>query len=54
MQLTELSEEDQKALGLIVKAAKIMDDIFYEQVVWICSPNFHVFWAVSMKPHDWS
>lgn len=33
MQLTELSEEDQKALGLIVKAAKIMDDIFYEQVV---------------------
>lgn len=34
MQLTELSEADQKALGLIVKAAKIMDDIFYEQVVW--------------------
>jgi hypothetical protein len=37
MQLTELSEADQKALGLIVKAAKIMDDIFYEQV-WNSNP----------------
>ncbi|KAG7590750.1 Peptidase family M49 [Arabidopsis suecica] len=35
--LTELSEADQKALGLIVKAAKIMDDIFYEQV-WNSNP----------------
>ncbi|XP_019085169.1 PREDICTED: nudix hydrolase 3 [Camelina sativa] len=35
--LTELSEVDQKALGLIVKAAKIMDDIFYEQV-WNSNP----------------
>lgn len=32
MQLTELTEADQKALSLIVKAAKIVDDIFYEQV----------------------
>lgn len=44
MQLTELSEADQKALGLIVKAAKVMDDIFYEQVVYICSPDF-LFWS---------
>ncbi|XP_020890544.1 nudix hydrolase 3 [Arabidopsis lyrata subsp. lyrata] len=35
--LTELSEADQKALSLIVKAAKIMDDIFYEQV-WNSNP----------------
>ncbi|CAL9241276.1 unnamed protein product [Arabidopsis halleri] len=35
--LTELSEADQKALGLIVKAAKVMDDIFYEQV-WNSNP----------------
>ncbi|CAH2067922.1 unnamed protein product [Thlaspi arvense] len=35
--LTELSEADQKALGLIVKAAKIVDDIFYEQV-WHSNP----------------
>ncbi|KAG7652301.1 NUDIX hydrolase domain [Arabidopsis thaliana x Arabidopsis arenosa] len=35
--LTELSEADQRALGLIVKAAKIMDDIFYEQV-WNSNP----------------
>lgn len=33
MQLTELSEADQKALRLIVKAAKVIDDIFYEQVL---------------------
>ncbi|XP_010532066.1 PREDICTED: nudix hydrolase 3-like isoform X2 [Tarenaya hassleriana] len=36
-QLTELSEADQKALRLIVKAAKIVDDIFYEQV-WCNNP----------------
>lgn len=47
MQLTELSEADQKALGLIVKAAKIMDDIFYEQVLW--SPKFLLFLTVNMK-----
>ncbi|XP_023642902.1 nudix hydrolase 3 [Capsella rubella] len=35
--LTELSERDQKALGLIVKAARIMDDIFFEQV-WNSNP----------------
>ncbi|KAF8103087.1 hypothetical protein N665_0188s0045 [Sinapis alba] len=35
--LTELSEADQKALGLIVKAAKVIDDIFYEQV-WYSNP----------------
>ncbi|CAA7039372.1 unnamed protein product [Microthlaspi erraticum] len=35
--LTELSEADQKALSLIVKAAKIVDDIFYEQV-WHSNP----------------
>lgn len=40
MQLTELSEADQKALGLILKAAKVIDDIFYEQVLLICSLNF--------------
>nr|XP_018453399.1 PREDICTED: nudix hydrolase 3-like [Raphanus sativus] len=37
MQLTELSEADQKALGLIVKAAKVIDDIFYEQL-WHSNP----------------
>ena len=37
MQLTELSEADQKALGLIVKAAKVIDDIFYEQL-WYSNP----------------
>ncbi|VVB03823.1 unnamed protein product [Arabis nemorensis] len=31
-ELTELSEADQKALGLIVKAAKVIDDIFYDQL----------------------
>lgn len=41
IQLTELSEADQKALSLIVKAAKIMDDIFSEQVLW--SPKFLFF-----------
>ncbi|KFK42487.1 hypothetical protein AALP_AA2G263100 [Arabis alpina] len=35
--LTELSEAEQKALGLIVKAAKVMDDIFYDQV-WYSNP----------------
>ncbi|RID54770.1 hypothetical protein BRARA_G02065 [Brassica rapa] len=35
--LAELSEADQKALGLIVKAAKVIDDIFYEQV-WYSNP----------------
>ncbi|KAL1205596.1 Nudix hydrolase 3 [Cardamine amara subsp. amara] len=35
--LTELPEADQKALGLIVKAAKVIDDIFYEQV-WHSNP----------------
>ncbi|KAJ0231770.1 Nudix hydrolase 3 [Hirschfeldia incana] len=35
--LTELSEADQKALGLIVKAAKVIDDIFYEQL-WHINP----------------
>ncbi|XP_010539549.1 PREDICTED: nudix hydrolase 3 [Tarenaya hassleriana] len=35
--LAELSEGDQKALGLIVKAAKIVDEIFSEQV-WYSNP----------------
>ncbi|KAG2325978.1 hypothetical protein Bca52824_008706 [Brassica carinata] len=35
--LTELSEADQKALGLIVKAAKVIDEIFYEQL-WHSNP----------------
>ncbi|KAF8103425.1 hypothetical protein N665_0188s0361 [Sinapis alba] len=35
--LTELSEADQKALSLIVKAAKVIDDIFYEQL-WHSNP----------------
>ncbi|WZZ07366.1 hypothetical protein YC2023_093287 [Brassica napus] len=35
--LTELSEADQKALGLILKAAKVIDDIFYEQL-WHSNP----------------
>ncbi|CAN8270684.1 unnamed protein product [Cochlearia groenlandica] len=40
--LTELSEADQKALSLIVKAAKIIDDIFYEQV-----------WYSNVALRDW-
>ncbi|CAF2065795.1 unnamed protein product [Brassica napus] len=35
--LTELCEADQKALGLIMKAAKVIDDIFYEQL-WHSNP----------------
>jgi hypothetical protein len=32
LQLTTLSEGDREALGYILKAAIVIDDIFYEQV----------------------
>ena len=32
LQLTSLSEGDREALGYILKAAIVIDDIFYEQV----------------------
>lgn len=33
MQLTELTDADKEALVLLVNAAKVMDTIFYLQVV---------------------
>ena len=33
LQLTGFSEADKEALGLLVKAATVMDEIFYLQVV---------------------
>lgn len=35
MQLTGLSDADKEALGLLIKAATIMDEIFHWQVVFM-------------------
>ncbi|KAL0867380.1 hypothetical protein Bca101_046498 [Brassica carinata] len=49
--LTELSEADQKALGLIVKAAKVIDDIFYEQISLSVYPK--QLWHSNPALRDW-
>jgi len=46
LQLTTLSEGDREALGYILKAAIVIDDIFYEQVT-SSSSVFHFVSSIS-------
>lgn len=41
-QLGELSEAEKEALAYIIKASMVIDDIFYEQVSWLCICIFTV------------
>jgi hypothetical protein len=53
LQLATLSEGDREDLGYILKAAIVIDDIFYEQVTSFikCFPEFFVLFLIGWTCH---